>query len=196
MTRSSLRLGLALLTLVLATLSRPAVARAQQLGEGMDRSGTVGIQNEAERKLFSSLICTCGCPREALDSCTCGFAHARRDDLRAELASGKPIEQIQEEYAAQHGLHALAVPPNTGIHRWVWMFPVGAIVLGAAGVVVTLRRWRRRSVEREAAERKAANKAAHKAKKHKKGGAPVTTPEAAHDRFDDQLDEELARLDE
>jgi len=195
MKRSQLRLGLAVLTLVLATLSRPTVVRAQQLGEGMDRSGTVGIQNAEERKLFSSLICTCGCPREALDSCTCGFAHARRDELRTELASGKPIAQIQEEYAAQHGLHALAVPPNTGIHRWVWMLPAGAIVLGAAGVVLMLSRWKRRSTEREAAERLAA-KAALKSKKRGKAGAGAATAKTSHDRYDDQLDEELARLDE
>lgn len=187
MMRTSLRLGLAVLTLVLATVFCPSVVRAQQLGEGMQRSGTVGIQNDDERKLFGSLICTCGCPREALDSCTCGFAHDRRADLRAELASGKTIEQIQEEYAAKYGAHALAVPPNVGFHRWVWLLPSGAIVLGAVGVVVMLRRWKRRSEKRE----QDAAKADRKAKKHGK-----VSGKAKRDAYDDQLDEELNRLDE
>ena len=63
----------------------PEVASGQQLGEGMKRTGTVGIQNDDERRLFHSLICTCGCPRETLGTCTCDFAHARREELRALL---------------------------------------------------------------------------------------------------------------
>ena len=41
-------------------------SRGQEVGQGMVRSGTVGIENDTERKLFWSIICTCGCPRETL----------------------------------------------------------------------------------------------------------------------------------
>lgn len=159
----------------------PPAALAQQLGEGMIRSGTVGIQNDDEHKLFWSLICMCGCPRETLGTCTCGTAHATRQELRSQLASGKSIEQIQSDYAARWGYNALAVPPNTGSQRAVWALPLVAILAGAIGVGVALRRWRRRSDDRD---RKAA------------GADGKNQASSERDAYDDKLDDELKRMDE
>lgn len=125
-------------------LGEPDFVGAQQLGEGMVRSGSVGIRNDVEQQLFWSLICTCGCPRETLGSCTCGTAHARRDELRELLADGKGIEEIQGLYAQRYGLQGLAVPPNKGIGRAVWAVPVVAILIGAASVLFALRKWKKR----------------------------------------------------
>ena len=164
-------------------LRSPDFAEGQQLGEGMVRSGIVGIQNETERKLFYSLICTCGCPRESLGTCTCGFAHERRDELRALLAAGRTIEDIKTTYADRFGLQALAVPPNTGGYRLIYLIPIGAIVLGAGFVIVSLRRWRTRSAGVDA-------KARERDRKDGAGAKP-----GARDDFDDKLDEELRNLD-
>ncbi|KYF61224.1 MULTISPECIES: cytochrome c-type biogenesis protein [Sorangium] len=161
-------------------LRSPEFAHGQQLGEGMVRTGTVGIQNDTERQLFWSLICTCGCPRETLGTCTCGTAHERRDALRVELAAGRTLEQIQAAYAERFGAEALAVPPNKGSQRLLYLFPLGAIVLGAGLVIVTLRRWKRRSDEVGAAA----------AQRSPKGAGP-----GARDDYDDKLDDELKSLD-
>lgn len=80
----------------------------QEIGQGMVRSGTVGIENDIERKLFWSLICTCGCPRETLGTCTCGWAHDRREELRAMLKSGMSVEQAQAEYSKRFEYSACA----------------------------------------------------------------------------------------
>ncbi|WP_437528219.1 cytochrome c-type biogenesis protein CcmH [Sorangium sp. So ce726] len=167
--------------LALVVLVRsPEFAHGQQLGEGMQRSGVVGIANDIERKLFWSLICTCGCPRETLGTCTCGTAHERRDQLRAALASGLSIEAIQAAYAERYGAEALAVPPNKGSQRLLYLLPLGAIVVGAGIVVATLRRWKRRSDEAGAAGQQ----------RSPKGVVP-----GARDDYDDKLDEELKSLD-
>jgi cytochrome c-type biogenesis protein CcmH len=159
-------------------LRSPEFAQGQQLGEGMSRTGIVGIENDTERKLFWSLICTCGCPRETLGTCTCGIAHERRDELRAQLAEGKTIEQIQALYVERYGPEGLSVPPNRGSQRLLFLFPLGAIVIGAGFVIVTLRRWKERSAA-DAGE-----------KPPVKGVAP-----AARDDYDEKLDEELKSLD-
>ena len=125
-------------------LGEPDFADAQQLGEGMVRSGSVGIRNDTEKSLFNSLICTCGCPRETLGTCTCGTAHARRDELRELLEDGKGIEEIQGLYAQRYGMQGLAVPPNKGIGRAVWAVPVVAILIGAGSVLLALRKWKKR----------------------------------------------------
>jgi cytochrome c-type biogenesis protein CcmH len=171
-------------------LRSPEFARGQQLGEGMARTGIVGIQNDIERKLFWSLICTCGCPRETLGTCTCGFAHERRDELRAELVKGRTIEAIQADYVARFGLEALAVPPNKGGQRLLYLFPLGAIVIGAGFVVVTLRRWSRR-VESTSKE----NKKSAAAARGEGGGAAKGVAPGTRDDYDERLDDELKNLD-
>jgi cytochrome c-type biogenesis protein CcmH/NrfF len=161
-----------------------STATAQQLGQGMVRTGTVGIANDDERRLFYSLLCTCGCPRETLGTCTCDFAHARREELRALLEEGKSLAEIQELYAKRFGTQALAVPPNVGGSRALWALPLFGIVAAAGGVAFALARWRRR------------------------GGGPPDGPGAgggtagraapgssAHDAYDDKLDRELEELD-
>src|SRR4051812_20623932 len=103
-------------TFFLAAITVAALWTLRPPGEAfgqMDRSGTVGIQSDTERQLFFSVLCTCGCPRETLGTCTCGFGHQRREELREELASGKGVEEIKADYAKRFGSAALAVPPNT-----------------------------------------------------------------------------------
>jgi cytochrome c-type biogenesis protein CcmH len=163
-----------------------ATATAQQLGEGMKRTGTVGIASEDERRLFYSLICTCGCPRETLGTCTCDFAHARRDELRALLDQGKNIEAIQELYAKRYGMHALAVPPNTGGSRALWAVPLLAIAAGAGGVLLALRRWKRRG---------AAPRGGPGAPGEGVGGDGAAGGERPRDAYDDRIDRELEELD-
>jgi cytochrome c-type biogenesis protein CcmH len=154
---------------VLLFVFRPRFVVAQ---EGMVRSGTVGIQNDTERKLFYSLLCTCGCPRETLGTCTCGFAHERRSELRASLAEGRTLDTIIAAYVDRFGEVALAVPRSQG----VWMIPLGLIALGTGAVLLTLKRWRKRSDAEPALA---------------SGGAA-----APRDALDDRLDDELRRMDD
>ncbi|UQA61464.1 cytochrome c-type biogenesis protein [Polyangium aurulentum] len=151
----------------------PSIALGQHTGG----TGTVTIENEAERQLFWSLICSCGCPRETLGTCPCDFGSARREEMRGLLKGGMSVEQIQDAYVARYGSKFLAVPRNEGSKRLLWMVPTVAILIGAGVVVVTLRRWKRRSDELEGA------------KKGRKGNAPAE--EGKRDQYDDQLDQEL-----
>jgi cytochrome c-type biogenesis protein CcmH len=156
-------------------------SQGQEVGQGMVRSGTVGIQNDMERKLFWSLICTCGCPRETLGTCTCGWAHDRRAELRAMLGEGMSIEQIQDAYSRRFGSQALAVPPSTGSNRLLYLIPLTFMVGAAALVVLLLRSWSR--------------KGGLPAPQVGPGSAPPQT-KPSRDDYDDKLDDELRRLDE
>lgn len=153
-------------------------AVAQDELEGMTGSHPVGIENDTQHKLFFSLICMCGCPRETLGTCQCDFAHNRRSELKAALAAGKTVEELQDAYAARFGVKALAVPRDQGANRLLWAFPLVAIVAGAVGLILVLRRWRDRG---QAAPIAAAPAAA-------------ATP-APPDDYDDKLDQELKELD-
>jgi cytochrome c-type biogenesis protein CcmH/NrfF len=172
-------LRIALFTMGLL-LVMPAVGVHDAVGQAhVDKGGTVGIQNDVERSLFYSLICTCGCPRETLGTCTCDYAAERRDALRGMLASGMGIEAIQQAYVAKFGDQALAVPPNAGASRLVWAVPLVALVVGAYLATRMLRRWSKKGADHRAADA-AATKAA----------GP-----ASRDAYDDKLDDELKELD-
>lgn len=156
-------------------------SRGQEIGQGMVRTGTVGIENDTERKLFWSLICTCGCPRETLGTCTCGWAHERRTELRAMIDSGMSIEQAQEAYSKRFGTQALAVPPSSGSNRLLYLAPLVLIVAGAGFVIAVLRRWSRKSAPAPTPATKPLD------------GSPATKP--SRDDLDDKLDDELRRMD-
>src|SRR5262249_37305524 len=160
-------------------------------------------QNETERLLFSALICTCGCPREALSTCTCGFAHERRAELRAELAKGRSIDEIKAAYAARFGPQALVVPPNTGANRLLWIVPLVAMAVGAGLVPTVPRRWRKKNDDDDrgdgptppaAASRSSTKGSPTKPHRDGKGAGPAAKP--VRDKYDAMLDEELKELDE
>ncbi|MEZ4300909.1 MAG: cytochrome c-type biogenesis protein CcmH [Polyangiaceae bacterium] len=163
-------------------------SHGQEVGQGMVRSGTVGIENDTERKLFWSLICTCGCPRETLGTCTCGWAHDRREELREMLKEGKSIEQIQAAYSERFGSQALAVPPSEGANRLLYLVPLALVAVGAAFVVTLLKSWSRKG--------RGAGSGGGSGSGDEAPGSAVPKTKPSRDDYDDKLDDELRRLDD
>jgi len=162
----------------------PTLIPNEAIGQAhVDKGGTVGIQNETEKALFFNLICACGCPRETLGTCTCGYANERRDELRAMLGQGMTVQGIEEAYGKRFGTHFLALPPNKGASRLIWALPLVAFIAGAFLVVSLLRKWTRRGQ----ASAKIADAAA--AKDVGEDGV------RKRDAYDDKLDDELKELD-
>ncbi len=160
---------------VLYTLRFPALALGQQLGEGMDRSGVLDIENDAEKTVFMALQCICGCPRESIGTCTCSFAHDFRAEVRGMIARGMSLEEIKDEWVRKHGTGALMVPRNEGANRFLYLLPLAIIVGMAAIAVRALRSYRRNDL----------------------APAPAApTKKSETDEYDDKLDEELKRLDD
>jgi cytochrome c-type biogenesis protein CcmH len=134
-------------------------------------SGNVHIENDQDRKLFYGLICTCGCPRETLGTCACEFAHERRAELHRFLEEGKTVEQIHAIYVDRYGPGVLAVPKS----KATFLIPLALIALGAGAALVIVGRWRKRG---------------------ELAPGPKKVKKTARDQYDDQLDDELKRMDE
>jgi cytochrome c-type biogenesis protein CcmH/NrfF len=150
-------------------LAATPAAHAQTMG-----SGTVHIENDAEKFVFGSLRCMCGgCARDLLSTCGCETAEEARVKIRAKLEAGEARDAIIAEYAAEYGPDSLAVPPNKGVFQAIWLVPVAGIALGGIGLATLMRRWR--------------------------GGGPPPPPAAGpkkDDPYDSRLDEELKDLDD
>ncbi|MBK6520599.1 MAG: cytochrome c-type biogenesis protein CcmH [Polyangiaceae bacterium] len=173
-----------LLVILAVVIVAPTIMPGRAVGQAhVDKGGSVGISSQVERDLFFSLICMCGCPRETLGTCTCGYAGERRDELREMIGQGMTLQAIQKAYAARFGTQSLAVPPSEGMGALIWAFPLLAFVAGAFMVVRLLRRWtakgsaNAKTADAAVAERKTANK------------------DAGPDAYDDKLDAELKELD-
>jgi cytochrome c-type biogenesis protein CcmF len=162
-----------MLSVMLALM--PAKAFAQQ--HEMKRGGVVE-QSSEERSLFRQLLCDCGtCPHEALESCTCGWAHQAREAARAELQAGKSTPQIVAEYSERHGSDAVIVQAHKGANRALWAFPLALAAAAGIGVWRRSRRW--------------LSAGAAQAKKE-----DVPRSDKDRDEYDDMLDAELRDLDD
>lgn len=175
-------------------LAATPVAHAQTM-DG-PTAGVVHIESDYERGIFESLRCMCGdCPRDLLSTCPCSvFAEPEREKIRAKIKAGESRDQILAEYAAEYGAEALAVPPNTGILRAIYLVPVIGIALGAFGMARMVRRWR------QGDDGDAGGKGGDGAG-GRKGAGGAGDPEepkdgAGQDAYDRRLDDELKDLDD
>jgi cytochrome c-type biogenesis protein CcmF len=178
--RRGARLAPAVAMIALALLGAgllPALAHAQG-GSSSLHAGTVIIHDPVERQLFSRLLCQCGdCARLPLDTCACGWAEAKRAEVRGRLAAGETPEIIQSSYRAQYGAASLAVPPDQGLGRAIWAVPLAAGGFAVAGVILLGRRWKARG---DAIQ----------------GAGPASSAKAAEGEYDARLDDELRRLED
>jgi cytochrome c-type biogenesis protein CcmF len=157
------------------------LAATPAAAQTMSHTGTVHIESVEERSVFESLRCMCGtCARDLLSTCSCETAADAREKLREKLRAGETRDQVIAEYAAEYGAEALAVPPNRGAFRVIWMLPVLGIGLGTFGLLRFMRRWRGKGAGNGAAG--------------PKGTAPGAAP--GRDGYDSRLDDELKDLDE
>jgi cytochrome c-type biogenesis protein CcmH len=70
-------------------------------------------------------------------------ARAIRADLRRRIVAGQSDEEIRQAYVDRYGESILLEPEGSGLGILVWGLPVAAVVLGAGGLALALRRWRR-----------------------------------------------------
>jgi cytochrome c-type biogenesis protein CcmF len=153
-----------------------ATPAAHAQGMIQDMHGVVRIENGEERAIFGSLLCPCGC-RDLLSTCSCETGDATRAKIREKMREGETQGGILAAYEAEHGMDALAVPPNRGVLKAIWIVPVVGIALGAFGLGRMMRRWRTADGTVKSRAKPAA------------GGEP-------RDAYDAKLDDELNVLDD
>jgi len=162
-------------------LAATPAAHAQTMPGSTGNTGTVRVESDAERSIFSSLRCMCGsCARDLLSTCTCETAEEARDTIREKLRAGEVRDQILAEYEAKYGTEAMAVPPNHGAFRIIWVLPVAGIGAGAYAMARVVKRWRSPGDGEGASGLE----------------PPAVGPALPRDAYDARLDDELKDLDD
>ena len=97
---------------------------------------------ERAHELASELRCP-DCEGLSVADSSTASARAIRADLRRRIRDGQDDADIRQEYVDRFGESILLNPEGEGIGVLVWGLPVLVLVLGAGGLVLALRRWRR-----------------------------------------------------
>ncbi|MBX3222170.1 MAG: cytochrome c biogenesis protein CcsA [Labilithrix sp.] len=171
------------LGVILALMPVPAFAQTT----ATQHAGSVQMDDPKEKAVFGALRCMCGtCPRELLSTCACSTADQTRERLRARLAKGETAQSIIDDYTAEYGTAALAIPPDKGAMKAIYAAPLFAIAGGGVALAIVLRRWRGND---------------DAAKKKGRGGKPDAGAgdgdgATKRDAYDDRIDTELEDLDD
>ena len=61
-------------------------------------------------------------------------------EVRSQVAKGRSAAEIKAFFVEKYGSSVLLEPPFSGVTLLVWLLPIGALALGAWGLVGYLRR--------------------------------------------------------
>jgi cytochrome c-type biogenesis protein CcmH len=125
------RLATGLLIGVLATAS---VAR-----------GDCPLQPTLE-SIVNQVMCICGCnaPLTKCPHIDCSTKAEMEAYIQKGIAEGKDETAILQDLTLRYGVQVLTAPPARGFNLAVWILPGIGLLLGLTGVVVIVRRWRRK----------------------------------------------------
>ncbi len=118
---------------------------------------TMGAANTSARydDLGHKMMCACGCG-QILIECNhygCPDSGPMLEELKASLARGMGDNAILAEFQDKYGPTVLAAPMLTKFNLIAWIVPPVLLLLGIAGTVVLVRRWRLRAAAIPAAPR-------------------------------------------
>lgn len=93
-------------------------------------------------RLANELACPV-CTGESVADSNAPESRAIRVDVVKRIRAGESDAQIRDAYVAAYDEHILLTPSNRGLGIIAWGVPVVAVVIGAGGIALALRRWSR-----------------------------------------------------
>jgi cytochrome c-type biogenesis protein CcmH len=120
-----------------------AVVLAGALAVGLQPDDEPRTQEERVFALAETLKCPT-CRSQSVADSEAPSAEAIRADIARRLAEGQDEDEIRDYLVGRFGEEILLTPSSSGLTGLVWILPVVAVVLAAAGLALAFRRWRRR----------------------------------------------------
>jgi cytochrome c-type biogenesis protein CcmH len=98
---------------------------------------------EQVKQIASELRCPV-CQGLSVADSPSGMADQMRDLIRERLKAGESPEAVKAYFVERYGEWILLAPKREGFNLLVWILPFLGLAGGAVGLVVVLRRWRKR----------------------------------------------------
>lgn len=133
--------------------------------------------NAAVRRVGDRLGCLCGSCKNTVATCQmlgCHYSSPAKEKIAKMAAEGKSDQEIVDSFVKAEGLKALAVPPTEGFSLLSWVMPFVVIGLGLVAIYAFVQS--KRKVRPAAADAPQIDK-------------------ALLDRYHDQIEKDLAKLD-
>lgn len=101
------------------------------------------LEDATAYEIASELRCVV-CQNLSVADSPSEMAAQMRAIVRERLAAGDSPDQVRDYFVQRYGEWILLKPRREGFNLLVWGFPIAAVALGLAAVVLLLRRWTRR----------------------------------------------------
>jgi cytochrome c-type biogenesis protein CcmH/NrfF len=134
------------------------------------------LQTPTIRRVGDRLACLCGSCKNTVATCQmlgCHYSSPARERIAKMQAAGMGDDAIVDDFIKREGKRALAVPPAEGFNLLSWTMPFIAIGLGVWAIWAFIVRSRKIAV----------------------ADAPGRVDRAALDRYQEQIDKDLAKLE-
>ena len=138
-------------------------------------------RTDRAKALGTKLMCMCGCG-QILTQCNhinCPSSGPMLKELDAHVATGEADDLIIQDFVQQYGEKVLSEPPSRGFNSIAWYIPGAAFAIGLGIVIMLIRLWRQRDVDRLATA----------------PSAPAATCDAAADLRDVQVERARRQAD-
>jgi cytochrome c-type biogenesis protein CcmH/NrfF len=138
-------------------------------------------KTDRAKELGTKVMCMCGCG-QILTQCNhinCPSSGPMLKELDAHVSKGEADDLIVQDFVQEYGEKVLSAPPTTGFNSIAWYIPGAAFVLGLAIVIVLIRMWRQKDIDRLASA----------------SSAPVSAATASSTLRDVQLDRARQQAD-
>lgn len=111
------------------------------LGIGTIDDGGSRSPDDRAQALASTIKCPTCRSQSAADSDS-PASREIRSEIRERIDAGQSDSEIRRYFSSRYGEAILLTPSSSGLAGAVWVLPVVALVLGAAGLGVAFWRWR------------------------------------------------------
>ena len=103
-----------------------------------------GTKTDEERAAAIAETIACpACNGQSVASSDAIASQNIRTEIARRVADGESDDAIRAAFADRFGEDILLNPPRSGAAALVWVIPVVAVVVAAAGLTIAFRRWRR-----------------------------------------------------
>jgi cytochrome c-type biogenesis protein CcmH len=103
------------------------------------RSGPSDSPSARAARLANELACPV-CTGESVADSNAPESRAIKLDIARRIRAGQADAEIRDAYVAIYGEHVLLTPSDNGLGIVAWGLPVLAIVIGAGGIALAIRR--------------------------------------------------------
>jgi cytochrome c-type biogenesis protein CcmH/NrfF len=104
---------------------------------------TISARAATQQEVEESLTCQCGCGLtvHACNHLQCPSGEPIKKEIAERLARGEEKDTILAAFRTRYGEKVLSSPTFRGFNWFAWITPFAAVLAGALGVVLVIRRW-------------------------------------------------------